>query len=266
MARQMNFATQAVTVALTTIAVHIVAVEILPMTRLYIYGSWIMPLLAMLFLLCVYAHAAIRYRIKPPLWLLGIPLSCLLCHFWYIEGLYGCSNIIHSYQYGRVPVYVFCLLIPVTEWLLAILIHKIQVRRWRQGEDITKEVSLLKQIVSVILFYCASIYLWQNVSAMLFWRFGEQWVIECILALLSLTLFLFVAIVYGIRPWLWLIGIPVLLGLKFLFFPNDISELPPIPWQQRLPTMVIYAVVPIIFCIAGYVIHAIQVRRWRGEQ
>ncbi len=119
------------------------------------------------------------------------------------------------------------------------------------------------QAVTVVLLCAVWLVLWQYAAPWLLWRIPEQPVVELILAVITLGSFLHHAIRYRIKPFLWLLGILVLLGGKLLFFPNDFALLSTAVWQERLPMEWICVLVPILFCVFGYLIHAVQVRRWR---
>lgn len=126
-----------------------------------------------------------------------------------------------------------------------------------------KQMSPWAQWVCVVLTYAAMLLLWECSIPWLLWRIPKQIVAEAIVGVITLLLYLKPAVSYHVNPYIWLIGVPLLLICKWLIFPNDFGDLMTSVWQQRLPAMVIYAVVPVLFCIFGYLIHAVQVRRWR---
>lgn len=126
-----------------------------------------------------------------------------------------------------------------------------------------KQMPSWAQWVCVVSIYAVMFLLWECSIPWLVWRIPKQIVIEAIVGVVTLLLYLKPAVSYHVKPYIWLIGVPLLPICKRLIFPNDFDDFTTTVWQQRLPAIMIYAVVPIIFCILGYVIHAVQVRRWR---
>lgn len=264
MAKQMRTGWQTVTIVLINFALHLVSVEFLPMTRVYLYGKWLMSLLAGVILLAVFFYAAVCYRIKPMLWLLGIPISSLLCAWLYHEGLYGASNRMESYRYGLVPVYLYCVLIPIAECGIAFWIRHMQRRLCRQSTEEHKKTRVLKQILCIVAVYLISLFLWNQGALVLFWRLADSiWLVKSLIACVSLMLFLLAIVRYDIRPLLWLIGIPVLLLGKYMFCPGDFMAMFQGAWQQLLPVEGYCILVPIVYCVFGFLQQQIREHRWR---
>ncbi len=126
-----------------------------------------------------------------------------------------------------------------------------------------KQMPAWAQWVCVIFTYAAMFLLWEYGIPWLLFTLQRQIIAVIVVGILTLLLYLKPAVSYHVKPYIWLVGVPLLPICKFMFYPNDFADLLISVWQQRVTTMVIYAIVPVLFCIFGYLIHAIQVRRWR---
>lgn len=126
-----------------------------------------------------------------------------------------------------------------------------------------KQIPPWAQWVCVLFTYTIMFLLWEFGIPWLLWSIPQQIVVEIIVGIPTLLLYLKPTVSYHVKPAIWLIGVPLMPICKFMLYPNDFADLLMSVWRQRITTMLIYAVVPVLFCIVGYLIHAIQVRRWR---
>lgn len=90
------------------------------------------PLPYVIFLALVvsaYWKPAVKYHVQPALWLIGIPVWVV-----YLLGYdMFCRNSLQI-QIPNVPIFLCAIAIPVAFWLCGIVIHSVQVKRWRQGK------------------------------------------------------------------------------------------------------------------------------------
>ncbi|MBQ4345688.1 MAG: hypothetical protein IJC75_00975 [Oscillospiraceae bacterium] len=126
-----------------------------------------------------------------------------------------------------------------------------------------KQMPAWAQWVCVIVTYAVMFLLWEYGIPWLLFSLQRQIIVTVIAGILTLLLYLKPAASYHVKPYLWLIGVPFLPACKLMLYPDDFADIMASVRQQRMTTLMIYAAVPILFCIFGYLIHAIQVRRWR---